>query len=298
MECLIKWRSVKVGDRVVMQTWKNLMVPDNWLAATQSLQNSLPSDFKYIFLTDDELDDFVALEFPSMFTLFKNLPYGIQRADVGRYLWLYKFGGLYIDMDYLILKPFTNYLDTLKADLILVHSSNMPIVLTNSFIIARPGLRDLYDLAFESLVEPYGSWWAFSKHMHIMSSTGPLAFHNKIVNSEIAYVSLPNKLFLNTSPVRFDKQNHFDGGFMIPVEGASWNSMDTVILNFFNSFKWNLLFLVFSLVIYSLLDFSLMKINLNFLLANLKRTINLNSNKPQKIHLIKEELKRILHEAL
>ena len=69
MECLIKWRSVKVGDRVVMQTWKNLMVPDNWLAATQSLQNSLPSDFKYIFLTDDELDDFVALEFPSMFTL-------------------------------------------------------------------------------------------------------------------------------------------------------------------------------------------------------------------------------------
>ena len=201
-------------------------------------------------------------------------------------------------MDYLILKPFTNYLDTLKADLILVHSSNMPIVLTNSFIIARPGLRDLYDLAFESLVEPYGSWWAFSKHMHIMSSTGPLAFHNKIVNSEIAYVSLPNKLFLNTSPVRFDKQNHFDGGFMIPVEGASWNSMDTVILNFFNSFKWNLLFLVFSLVIYSLLDFSLMKINLNFLLANLKRTINLNSNKPQKIHLIKEELKRILHEAL
>jgi mannosyltransferase OCH1-like enzyme len=225
------------------------------------------------------------------------LPYAIQRADVGRYLWLYKFGGLYIDMDYLILKPFLNYLDNLKADLILVHSSNMPIVLTNSFIMARAGLHDLYDLAFESLVEPYGSWWAFSKHLHIMSSTGPLAFHKKIISSSLAYVSLPNKLFLNTSPVRLDKQSTFNGGFMVPVEGASWNSFDTVILNFFNSFKWNLLFLLFALVLYSLLDFSLMKINLNFLLANLKRTVSINSNKPLKLNLIKDELRRILTEA-
>jgi mannosyltransferase OCH1-like enzyme len=280
-----------------MQTWKSLEVPKNWLLATQSLQNSLPERYKYIFLTDDELDDFVAVNFPELFMLFKMLPYPIQRADVGRYLWLFKFGGLYIDMDYLILKPFIQYLETLKADLILVHSSNMPIVLTNSFIMARPGLRELYDLAKESLLEPFGSWWAFSKHIHIMSSTGPLAFHKKVISSEMSYVSLPNKLFLNTSPVRLDKQSDFHGGFMIPVEGASWNSVDTIILNFFNSFKWNLLFLVFALIVYALLDFSLMKLNLNFLLGNLKRSIKLNFNKPQKLNTIKEELKRILTEA-
>lgn len=262
-------------------------VPQNWLQATLSLQESLAnSHYTYVFLTDKALDDFVLSEYPELFRLFLALPYSIQRADVGRYLWLHKFGGIYIDMDYLVLKPFVDYLDSLRADLIVLHSSNIEFIITNSLIKCEKGLSLMYDLACEGLQNPFGPWWAITKHLHIMSSTGPLAFHNKIISSELAYASLPNKLFLNFSTAKFSLEKNETNAFMKPIEGASWNSIDTLLYNFINSFKRIIAALIVCFLMYNLIHFNLMQINMNFLLKYIRKNKKSNTELREKLEQI------------
>lgn len=274
-----------------MQTWKTLDVPKNWIEATLSLQHSLKnSNYVYVFLTDVALDDFVHSEYPELFRLFLALPYSIQRADVGRYLWLHKFGGIYIDMDYHVLKPFVQYLDSLTADLVVLHSSNIEFIITNSLIKSRKGLQLFYDLACESLRNPLGPWWAITKHLHIMSSTGPLAFHNKIVSSELAYVSLPNKLFLNYSTVKYNQEKIESNAFMKPIEGASWNSFDTLLYNFVNSFKRIIIALLVCFLMYNIINMKLLQLNMSYLLKHIRK-----NNKKSNIE-IREKLEQILND--
>lgn len=223
-----------------MQTWKSLDVPPEWLESTLSLQQSLEgTDWHYVFITDEQLFVFVRQKFPHLLQSMTELPYGVQRADVLRYLWLYVYGGIYIDMDYKIQKSFIKYIEDLKVPLCVLHSANVSLCITNSFIVAKPGLRFFYDLACKALGRPNGSWWAFSKHIEIMTSTGPLAFHSAVTQSGLSYVVLPNELFLPNSPELEASTNN--EAFMVPVKGASWNSLDSQILNALNMNKGALL---------------------------------------------------------
>lgn len=45
-------------------------------------------------------------EFPEFYSVYNGLPKSICRADVIRYLIMFKIGGLYLDLDYEMLKPF------------------------------------------------------------------------------------------------------------------------------------------------------------------------------------------------
>ena len=49
---------------------------------------------------------FVKSEYPDFVDVFVGLPKNIMRADVIRYLLMDKLGGLYLDTDYEMLKPF------------------------------------------------------------------------------------------------------------------------------------------------------------------------------------------------
>jgi mannosyltransferase OCH1-like enzyme len=232
-------------------------VPSAWLESTLSLQQSLlGSDWQYIFITDSELFVFVHQKFPHLLKSMAALPYGVQRADVLRYLWLYVYGGIYIDMDYKIKKSFIKYIEDLQVPLCVLHSANVSLCITNSFIVAKPGLRFFYDLACRALGEPYGSWWAFSKHIEIMTSSGPMAFHSAVTQSGLSYVILPNELFLPSSPEIDEPENVKEtDAFMIPVKGASWNSLDSQLLNIVNMNKKTLLLWFGLIIIFKILDY-------------------------------------------
>jgi mannosyltransferase OCH1-like enzyme len=264
-----------------MQTWKSLDVPKEWIECTISLQQSLiGTKWKYIFITDDEMYAFVQHKFPHLLNKVKQLPYGVQRADVLRYLWLYAYGGIYIDMDYKIQKSFVKYIESLDVPLCVLHSSNMPLCITNSFIVAKKGLSFLYDLACKSLNNPHGSWWSISKHIEIMTSTGPLAFHLAVKKSSLSYVVLPNDLFLPSSP-ELDESTTNENAYMVPVKGASWNSYDSVILNAINYNKFSLIFIVVLFVVLKLLDSFLLRKGMNDLLKRINS--QLLKDKLQKI---------------
>jgi len=70
-------------------------------------------DYKYHLYTDEEIDKFVNDNYPGKIAdAYNKLNIIVAKVDLWRYLVLYKYGGVYLDIDSDILKP----LDTLIKD--------------------------------------------------------------------------------------------------------------------------------------------------------------------------------------
>src|SRR5438094_316457 len=69
-------------------------------------------DWELRLWTDEDNNDLVRTEFPHMVQWFDALPFGIMRADVARYMYMYVTGGLYLDLDYELIRPFDRTTET------------------------------------------------------------------------------------------------------------------------------------------------------------------------------------------
>jgi mannosyltransferase OCH1-like enzyme len=253
-----------------MQTWKTEHIPEQWVPGQQSLLKHLPADFTYVYLTDAAMFTFVKFAFPEFVDSFALMPHPIQRADILRYLWLYAFGGIYLDLDYLVLRPWTHYIEHLNAPLMVLYSANVDRVLTNSMIVAKPGVPMFLNLARDALSKHKTSFWSISKHVEVMVTTGPLAFDHAVRNCKMPYAILPKKLFLLESPMIGDGAVEADG-YMKALEGGSWNSGDSLILNFLNKYKFFVVAALVLIIVYKLIDGSLAHVILKVVMKRMRK---------------------------
>ena len=96
--------------KIIHQTWKDQRVPAS-LAQYQESWKRLNPEWEYRLWTDADNDALVRDEFPSLLDLYGSLPRAIHRADFARVLYLWRFGGLYVDLDIEALKPADEILD-------------------------------------------------------------------------------------------------------------------------------------------------------------------------------------------
>jgi alpha 1,6-mannosyltransferase len=61
--------------------------------------------YKYLFWDDSDVMALIRFSYPHLLSLFNELQITVMRADLFRYLVVYKFGGFYADVDTLCLKP-------------------------------------------------------------------------------------------------------------------------------------------------------------------------------------------------
>jgi len=101
----MKLHEINMIPKIIHQTAKTADIPDVWKKHQKKVQELHP-DWEYKLWTDEDNFEFVKKEFPEYFELFKNLPKNIMRADVIRYLIMYRIGGLYLDLDYEMLRRF------------------------------------------------------------------------------------------------------------------------------------------------------------------------------------------------
>jgi len=83
--------------KIIHQTWHS-PVYDSDQGSPESWRQHNP-DWEYRFWTDADLEEFVRTEFPGFLELYRRYPNNVQRADLARYMLLYRFGGVYADMD-------------------------------------------------------------------------------------------------------------------------------------------------------------------------------------------------------
>ena len=91
--------------KIIHNTYKNHDLPDMYKRCQTEIKRLHP-DFEYRFYTDDDMDRVMKTEFPDYYDKFNELPRMIMKIDMFRYFLMYKYGGLYTDMDYLMLNPF------------------------------------------------------------------------------------------------------------------------------------------------------------------------------------------------
>jgi len=91
--------------QIIHQTWKTNDVPSCWRDYQRKVRQLHPG-WEYRLWTDVDNDAFVRQEFPGFYPVYAGFERNIMRADVIRYLIMFKLGGMYLDLDYEFLKPF------------------------------------------------------------------------------------------------------------------------------------------------------------------------------------------------
>ncbi len=94
--------------QIIHQTWKDAAIPTGYRDYVETWRRLHP-DWQYRLWTDDDLLALVRTDFPALAGMFEEYPHAIMRADLGRYLILREFGGVYADLDSEALLPFDGF---------------------------------------------------------------------------------------------------------------------------------------------------------------------------------------------
>ncbi len=96
--------------KIIWQTMKTNRVPvlmksyaDTWM--------DLNPEYEYRFCDDEDIIDFIKTCFPEYLEGYKRLKFGASKADLWRYLIIYRYGGIYADIDCKCINPLRQWLN-------------------------------------------------------------------------------------------------------------------------------------------------------------------------------------------
>ena len=211
--------------KIIMQSWKTKDVPDHWSESPKSIQKHMP-DWTYVLMTDEDNRNMVKEHFPDFLPYYDNLDYPIQKADTARYIFLYLYGGIYMDLDFVVTRDLSSMF--VHGDIFLVSSGNVSGYFTNSFMASKP--RNKFWLEMLEEIKKPKKWWYIGKHFLIMLQSGPLAL-SRVANRTKHVISIiPKKLVMPCSVCNINCSTC--DAYLKPLEGSSWTSWDTTFLNF------------------------------------------------------------------
>lgn len=150
-------------------------IPKQLLEISLTWKKNHP-DWEYRLWDHYAIDAFMKQYYPHYINRYFQFKYPVQRWDSIRYLLIYHYGGLYVDMDYESLEP----IDGLLVDAECFFGSepeehkpaDMPVYLGNSFFGGRshhPFIQLLANKCFESPMKIFES----DKMQYVLETTGP-----------------------------------------------------------------------------------------------------------------------------
>ena len=247
-ESIAPQQTVKI-PKIVMQTWKTDEVPDHWKASQRGIKRHM-ADWEYHLMTDEDNRAFVQMYFPDFLETYDEFEYGIMRADAIRYMWLYVNGGVYMDLDIMLIKPIDELFYEDK-EVYLAPSGNYSSYYTNAFMASKPKVR-MWLSCLAEMKKPY-QFWQVGKHLKVMATTGPLML-TRVVNyksrNKATYTKLPGELLI-TCTVCDEKPCDRNHGYARTLDGSSWVATDTKAM-IFCSCHWKEIVIVVIIVLIAL----------------------------------------------
>ncbi|KAF2670396.1 putative glycosyl transferase [Microthyrium microscopicum] len=121
--------------------------------------------YEFKLWTDDNAADFVAKEYPHLFDMWSSYRFTIQKADSLRYMVLYAYGGVFLDLDLECRRP----LDPLRQ-FEFVAPAATPMGISNGFLMVAPK-HPFMKFTLENL-RSYNINWFGLPYATVMFSTG------------------------------------------------------------------------------------------------------------------------------
>lgn len=233
--------------KIIFQTWKTYDIPDNWKYAQKTVKEK-NKNWKYVLLSDDDNLKIVKKYFPDFLPYYVNFKYNIQRADAIRYMVLYLYGGVYLDLDYQAIKPFGSIFLEKGKEVGLIKSSNINFM-TNSFLCSHKG-SNFWLECIEEMKKPAKIWY-FTKHFEIMGTTGPIMINRLYKKNrdkvQILEINVPCDA-CNIDNCPYNKKY-----YLRAIYGQSWNSLDSFIINFVNCNIKSIIYVILILILTSII---------------------------------------------
>jgi hypothetical protein len=105
--------------KIIWQTYKDKyeILPQYIIDCIETWKILNP-EYEYKYMDDYAAEEFILNEFGlDWYNIFKAVPLGVMRGDIWRYLVIYKYGGVYADIDTICKKPISQWLNN-KYDFI------------------------------------------------------------------------------------------------------------------------------------------------------------------------------------
>lgn len=141
--------------KIIWQTWKTPNLPFEVQYKINEMLLKNP-EYEHRFLsTDEELNNFVLTEFkefPRIINAYNKLNLIVARTDFWRYLALYKYGGVYLDIDSMICESLDKLIKE-DDDAIITVESHPPCFVQWGLIFSKghPILKKVIDLIVENI---------------------------------------------------------------------------------------------------------------------------------------------------
>jgi mannosyltransferase OCH1-like enzyme len=215
---------------IIHQTYKDLeSIPEHWKESHEEWKRLHPNS-QYKFWSDLDIENFVKTEFPDFYSTFSKFEYHIQKVDAVRYMILYKYGGIYSDLD---LIPNTNVFEKLgNGDLFLTHSANITDMFTNMFMASQKHHPFWLEVIEE--MKNKEKFYHIGKHLKVMNTTGP-SMLSRTASKTKQNITVVSRFLYNPSDindVKSGKSRENKDSVLRVVEGGSWNSFDSKFYNF------------------------------------------------------------------
>ena len=98
--------------KIIHQTWKDKNLPPIiYKLVSENISFFKSNGYELMFWTDDMILKLISEEYPNFYNIYKLARTGVQKGDIARIILVYHYGGIYIDLDVLVLRDFSEILD-------------------------------------------------------------------------------------------------------------------------------------------------------------------------------------------
>ncbi|KAL4219254.1 hypothetical protein ACF0H5_021836 [Mactra antiquata] len=136
-------KEIPIIPHIIHQSYKREFVPHVYSRLVKSFVDLNPK-WQYYFWTERSAKRLLMDKYPHLLPVWNKLKDPISRADVLRYVVLYQYGGVYVDLDFECLRPLDRV--TYKYSCIIptepfehaILRSNQSLVVNNGIMMSRP----------------------------------------------------------------------------------------------------------------------------------------------------------------
>ena len=218
--------------KIIWQTYKDPFenLQPYMIEAVNTWKNLNP-EYEYRYMDDIQAAQFILKEYGQEWhDLFVGLPVGVMRGDLWRYMIIYKYGGIYTDLDTECLSPINTWLNE-EYEMIVCPETDLHFCQwTFAASAGNLILKSVLDTIKEKLINPtYGS--PHFVHTH----TGPAIWTEGIMKALDIKVNnlIDDHLLLNSSNNAKIYKFHCYGG-------ENWRIFHFVdVKHIYGSQKWN-----------------------------------------------------------
>ena len=101
--------------KIIHQTWNDDPLPQILkYIRDENIKLLKDKGYEFILWTDEMILKLINDNYPNFYKIYNSARTGVQRGDIARLMIVYHYGGIYIDLDILLLKDIDNIIDFSK----------------------------------------------------------------------------------------------------------------------------------------------------------------------------------------